>query len=83
MISELDLLNDTARALQVPVESLPANLTDHQIEKSFDLADGTVPVKRSRGDWPIPSYKVGRSRRTPLSAIIAFKLKQLNSEVSK
>jgi len=80
MLTEQDLLQDLARALYLTVETLPANLTDPQLEKSFDLASGTVSVKRARGDFPIPSYKIGRSRRTPLSAVIQYKLKQIHAK---
>ena len=81
MLTKQDLLEDTARALNLPLEALPANLTDPELEKTLDLANGTVAVKRARGDFPRPSYKIGRSRRTPLSAVIAFKLTQLNEQL--
>lgn len=79
MLTKQDLLEDLARALGLTVSTLPANLTDPQVEKGLDLASGTVAVKRARGDFPIPSYKIGRCRRTPLSALIKFKLDQIGT----
>ena len=84
MLTEQNLLEDIARALALTVKTLPANLTDQEIEICLGLSRGTVSVKRSRGDFPIPSYKVGRTRRTPLSAVIDFKASQLGiSQKSK
>ena len=81
MISEKNLLQDIARALGCSVDELPANLTDKQLQKSIGLAPGTIEVKRCRGGFPIPSYKVGRSRRKPLSAVIKFKLDQIQDQL--
>ena len=80
MITEENLLEDAARALKLRVDDLPANLTDPQLEKTLDLASGTVAVKRTRGTLPIPSFKIGRSRRTPLSAVIEFKMSQIKEQ---
>lgn len=72
-----DILLDIAQTLHCAVEEIPGNFPDTQLDPILGLAQGTAKVKRCRGDLPIPSYKIGRSRRTPLSAVIAFKLAQL------
>ena len=79
MLTEQNLLEDIARALALTTRTLPANLTDRELEISLGLAKGTVSVKRTRGDFPIPSYKIGRTRRTPLSALLDFKMSQLQT----
>ena len=75
------LLGDAARALNTSLEEIPGDLSDKQVDAVFGLAKGTTAVKRCRGDFPIPSYKIGRARRTPLSAVIDYKQKQLETDV--
>jgi len=76
-----EILCDVAQSLGCDVSKVPGDLADSQLNKVLGLADGTVEVKRCRGSLEIPSYKVGRSRRTPLSAVIAFKLSQINGQL--
>jgi hypothetical protein len=83
MLTEANLLADIARALLLSIDSLPANLTDKQLEVCLGLAVGTIGVKRCRGNFPIPSYRIGRARRTPLSAVIEFKLAQIQEQVKQ
>jgi len=73
------LERDAARSLNVSMKELPGDLSDMQLDRVLALAHGTTAVKRCRGDFPIPSYKIGRARRTPLSAVIDFKLNQLEA----
>jgi len=75
-----DILLDIAQTLRCKVEEIPGNFPDIQLNPILGLAQGTAEVKRCRGDLPIPSYKIGRSRRTPLSAVIAFKLSQMQEQ---
>ena len=72
-----DILLDIAQTLRCAVEDIPGNFPDTQLNPILGFAQGTAEVKRCRGDLPIPSYKIGRSRRTPLSAVVNFKLSQL------
>jgi hypothetical protein len=78
-----DLLLDVAQALKCEVQDIPGALSDSQLNSVFEWARGTAAVKRSRGDLPIPSYKIGRSRRTPLSAVIKFKLDQIQGQYDR
>ena len=71
------LIRDAARSLRIRPDDVPGDLTDKQLDAVLGLAKGTSAVKRSRGDFPIPSYKIGRTRRTPFSAVIDYKLSQL------
>jgi hypothetical protein len=71
------LIEDALRALNCKPGEAPADLTDKQRDLVFGLAPGTTAVRRTRGFDPIPSYKIGRARRTPFSSVIEFKLKQL------
>jgi len=75
-----DILQDIAQSLKCSVENIPGDLSDQQLNPALGFAKGVAEVKRSRGDLPIPSYKVGRSRRTPLSAVIQFKLSQIQEQ---
>lgn len=77
---ENKLLKDVAKSLGVDDAGvMPADLTDKQLDAVFNLANGTTAVKRCRGDFPLPSYKIGRSRRTPLFSVIEHKLNQLKA----
>ncbi len=71
------LIEDAARVLGMEVDSIPADLTDRQMDKVLGLARGTAAVQRCHGRFPIASYKIGRLRKTPFSSIIDFKLSQL------
>ena len=75
-----DILLDIAQSLKCAVDEIPGDLADTQLNPALGFAKGTAEVKRSRGDLPIPSYKIGRSRRTPLSAVIKFKLAQIQCQ---
>lgn len=72
-----DILLDIAQSLKCAVEDIPGDLSDKQLNCTLGFSKGVAEVKRSRGDLQIPSYKAGRIRRTPLSAVIAFKLDQI------
>ena len=75
-----EILLDIAQSLKCSVEDIPGDLADTQLDPALGFSKGTAAVKRSRGDLPIPSYKVGRARRTPLSAVIKFKLDQIQEQ---
>ena len=75
-----DILIDIAQSLKCSIRGIPGDLTDTQLEPVLGFSKGVVRVKRCRGDLPIPSYKVGRARRTPLSAVIKFKLDQIQEQ---
>lgn len=77
IITRQDLMRDLAQSLKCEIEDVPGDLTDTQLEKALGYAKGTIGVQRSRGDLTIPSFKAGKSRRTPLSALISFKLEQI------
>lgn len=79
-ISRQDLIADIAQSLQCSVEEVPGDLRDYQLEKALGYSKGTAAVKRTRGDMPIPSYKAGKTRRTPLAAVIEFKLTQIKQQ---
>lgn len=76
-----DILLDIAQSLKCATHEVPGDLVDSQLNTALGFKNGTVEVKRCRGDLEIPSYKIGRSRRTPLSAVIAFKLAQINEQL--
>ncbi|NKB60964.1 MAG: hypothetical protein GKR95_02080 [Gammaproteobacteria bacterium] len=78
----IKLVEDAARALGMSAETIPADLTDRQMDKVLGLARGTAAVKRCHGNFPIPSYKIGRLRKTPFSSIIDFKLEQLERQAA-
>jgi len=75
-----DILLDIAQTLGCAVDEIPGDLSDKELNPVLGLAQGTAEVKRCKGSLPIPSYKVGRSRRTPLSAVIKFKLDQIKQQ---
>jgi|GEM_PF-1532854 hypothetical protein len=79
-ISRQDLIADIAQSLQCPVQEVPGDLRDFQLEKALGYSKGTAAVKRTRGDMPIPSYKAGKTRRTPLAAVIEFKMAQIQQQ---
>lgn len=76
-----DILLDIAQTLGCRVDQIPGDLTDRQLNSVLGLAQGTAEVKRCKGTLEIVSYKIGRSRRTPLSALIQFKLDQISKQV--
>ena len=82
-ISREDLVADIAQSLNCAIEGVPGDLTDVQLEKVLGYAKGTAAVKRCRGDLPIPSFKAGKTRRTPLSAIVQFKLSQIQEQANE
>ncbi len=73
-----EILLDIAQTLNCSVKEVPGDFPDKQLNAIFGLAQGTLEVRRSRGEIDIPSYKLGRSRRTPLCAVIQFKLSQIS-----
>ena len=81
-MNRTDILLDIGQTLGCPVEEIPGDLSDRELNRILGLAPGTAEVKRCKGSLPIPSYKVGRSRRTPLSAVIKFKLDQIADQTN-
>jgi len=82
-MTRADILLDIAQTLGCPVENIPGDLSDKELNPILGFASGTAEVKRCNGSLPIPSYKVGRTRRTPLSAVIKFKLDQISAQSDK
>ena len=76
-----DILEDIAQSLGCEAQQVPGDLADQDLAKVTGLTYGTIGVKRSRGDLRIPSYKIGKNRRTPLSAVIKFKLDQIQEQL--
>ncbi len=77
-----DILLDIAQTLGCSVGEIPGDFLDKEVNLILRTAQGTAEVKRCKGSLEIPSYKIGRSRRTPLSAIVKFKLDQIASQTS-
>lgn len=75
-----DILLDIAQTLDCAVTEIPGDFLDKELNLILRTAPGTAEVKRCKGSLNIPSYKIGRSRRTPLSAIVKFKLDQIASQ---
>ncbi len=77
-----DILLDIAQTLGCAVDELPGDFLDKELNLILRTAQGTAEVKRCKGSLKIPSYKIGRSRRTPLSAIVQFKLDQIADQAN-
>jgi hypothetical protein len=75
-----DILRDVAQTLKCKIIDVPGDLSDKQLNSVLGYSQGTAQIKRCRGDLLVPSYKVGRTRRTPLSAVVAFKLAQIQAQ---
>ena len=47
-------------------------VTDPQVESYLCWAKGTIAVKRTRGTWPIPTRKIGRSVRNRVGDVLDY-----------